>query len=56
MWVFKYVACLVKNHLWVGSRIQYCLRCGKLETGIKAALDTITGEATVNAPEAIIAD
>ncbi len=31
MWVFKYLVCLVKDHIWVGSRYRYCLRCGKLE-------------------------
>jgi hypothetical protein len=42
MWVFKYVAryiaCLVKHHIWIGSHIQYCLRCGKLETGLEAVV------------------
>jgi len=31
MWIFKYVVCLVKDHIWVGSHYRYCLRCGKLE-------------------------
>ena len=31
MWVFKYLVCMVKEHMWVGSRHRYCLRCGKLE-------------------------
>jgi hypothetical protein len=31
MWVFKYLVCIVKDHIWVGSHYQYCLRCGKLE-------------------------
>lgn len=31
MWVFKYFVCIVKDHIWVGSRYRYCLRCGKLE-------------------------
>ena len=31
MWVFKYLICLITDHLWVGSRYRYCLRCGKLE-------------------------
>jgi hypothetical protein len=56
MWVFKYVACLVKHHNWVGSRIQYCLRCGKLEMGIKAALNSLTGEVTVTSPETVTAE
>ena len=42
MWVFKYVVCLVKEHIWVGSRYRYCLRCGKLEM---APGSTQTGEA-----------
>ena len=56
MWVFKAVACLVRHHNWVGSRIQYCLRCGKLETGINAALDSLTGESNVAAPDAVSAE
>jgi hypothetical protein len=56
MWVLKYVACLVKHHNWVGSRVQYCLRCGKLEMGIKSALDSLSGEGSVNNPEAVIAE
>ncbi len=29
-WILKYLICLVNRHIWVGSRYQYCLRCGKL--------------------------
>jgi len=29
--MFKYLICLVTDHIWVGSRYHYCLRCGKLE-------------------------
>ncbi len=31
VWIFKYLVCLVRDHIWVGSRYRYCLRCGKLE-------------------------
>lgn len=31
MWVFKFLVCMVKDHIWTGSNCRYCLRCGKLE-------------------------
>ena len=31
MWMFKYMACLFRGHVWIGSRSRYCLRCGSLE-------------------------
>ncbi len=34
-WILKYLICLVNRHIWVGSRYQYCLRCGKLELGLE---------------------
>jgi len=35
MWLYKYVVCLMRKHLFIplqshGSSYQYCLRCGKL--------------------------
>ena len=42
MWIFKYLVCLVRKHIftniiWQGSPYQDCLRCGKVEV-----LDAIT--------------
>ena len=36
MWIFKYLVCLKRKHIfinmiWQDSSYQYCLRCGKLE-------------------------
>jgi hypothetical protein len=31
MWIFRYLLCLIKDHIWVGSSYRYCLRCSKLE-------------------------
>ncbi len=36
MWIFKYLVCLVHNHIftniiWQDLPYQYCLRCGKVE-------------------------
>jgi len=35
MWIFGYLICLVKRHLWTSSNHGYCLRCGKMEMDVR---------------------
>ncbi len=43
MWIFKYLVCLVRKHIFTSIILQdlpcqYCLRCGKVQVHIRDAV------------------
>ena len=43
MWIFKYLVCLVRKHIFASIILQdlpyqYCLRCGKVQVQVQDAV------------------
>jgi hypothetical protein len=54
MWLYKYVVCLIKKHLFIplqsrGASYQYCLRCGKLAVATAGEGDPVAHDEVASA-------